>query len=92
MGLLVRYAVSDALRWRNTLNVRASASADHMVIGVNGMTCGGCVSRLEKALNADPRVQMASVSLDPGQATVAGDLNAQQVADLVNSAGFTAVN
>lgn len=41
-----------------------------MVIKVEGMVCGGCSSRVQEALDKDPLIAKATVSLDKGEAVV----------------------
>lgn len=43
------------------------------VLKITGMTCGGCVSSVTKALKAVPGVSDAKVSLPTGEATVQFD-------------------
>lgn len=58
---------------------------------VDGMTCAGCVSSVEKALNKSPGVQSAMVSLAGGSALVKGDsLDAEALASSVRGTGFEA--
>jgi len=90
--LFLRYATDDFWRWlktRQTLN--APISASQVVLEVQGMTCGGCVSRLERELKEASGITSATVILDPGQAIVDGELDAAQVAKLIEDAGFKAV-
>jgi len=89
-GLLLRYALSDVQRWMNARRM-SNTRAEQVVLGVEGMTCGGCVSRLERTLKAAEGITMASVRLEPGQATVQGSLDADAVASIINEAGFKAV-
>ena len=42
-------------------------------LSVTGMTCGGCVSSVQKVLAALPGVQSVEVTLTPGQARVVHD-------------------
>ncbi|NDP46896.1 MAG: heavy-metal-associated domain-containing protein [Sulfuriferula multivorans] len=44
-----------------------------ITLSVSGMTCGGCVSSVQKVLTALPGVQSAEVILSPGQARVTFD-------------------
>ncbi len=44
-----------------------------ITLSVTGMTCGGCVSSVQKVLTALPGVQSAEVTLSPGQARVIFD-------------------
>ena len=69
----------------------SGAQTEPITIGVEGMTCGGCVSRLERELHAAEGITMASVNLDPGQATVVGSVDADAVARIVVAAGFKPV-
>ena len=90
--LILRYAVDDAWRWLKTRQTLSGpASASRIVVEVQGMTCGGCVSKLERELKGAHGITAATVSLEPGRAIVDGDLNASQVAQLIEDAGFTAV-
>ncbi len=90
VALLVRYALADL---RRTLNARrmASSAEAQVVLRVEGMTCGGCVSRLERTLQGAEGITLASVSLEPGQATVQGSLSASEVAQIIDETGFKAV-
>ena len=90
--LLARYAIGDLMRWFSKRKVSNTASTDsRVVIGVEGMTCGGCVASLERALRAAEGVDLVSVSLEPGQAIVEGALDEAAVAALIQGAGYTAV-
>ncbi|MHB1053758.1 MAG: heavy-metal-associated domain-containing protein [Thiobacillus sp.] len=44
-----------------------------ITLSVTGMTCGGCVSSVQKVLTALPGVQNAEVTLSPGLARVTFD-------------------
>ena len=44
-----------------------------ITLSVSDMTCGGCVSSVQKVLTALPGVQSAEVTLSPGQARVTFD-------------------
>ncbi|UYV14028.1 MAG: cation-translocating P-type ATPase [Phycisphaera sp.] len=58
---------------------------------VDGMTCAGCVSSVEKALNKTNGVRSAMVSLAGGSALVKGEsLDAEALASSVRGAGFEA--
>ncbi len=60
-------------------------------LSVTGMTCGGCVSSVQRVLTALPGVQRAEVSLTPGQAHVTYDPTRIDRAALVQAivdAGF----
>ncbi|KYP79937.1 heavy-metal-associated domain-containing protein [Ferroacidibacillus organovorans] len=60
-------------------------------ITVKGMTCGGCVSSVTKALTGVEGVQEAKVDLDGAKATVTFDEGKTSVASLkeaVEDAGY----
>lgn len=60
-------------------------------IDVKGMTCGGCVNSVTKALQAVPGVKAADVSLEKQQAVVTFEDGKASVADLkraVEDAGY----
>ena len=56
---------------------------------VQGMTCGGCSGRVEKALRAVDGVDKVVVELDPGQATVFGTAGVDTLKTAVRDIGFT---
>ncbi|GAB6042235.1 heavy-metal-associated domain-containing protein [Endothiovibrio diazotrophicus] len=62
-----------------------------MTITVKGMSCGGCVSGVEKALRALPGVAGVEVSLEGASATVDYDeaaVGLEQLKGAVVEAGF----
>lgn len=72
---------------------RASAAARHqdespIEVEVAGMTCGGCSSRLERALNATAGVRVARVDLEAERATVSGTISAADILMVIQKEGF----
>jgi len=62
---------------------------DSIKLGIDGMSCGGCVLSVEKALGRVPGVKKVVVSLDAKEAVVEGDkLERQILADAVTDAGY----
>jgi len=62
-------------------------------IAVTGMTCGGCVASVTRALKAVPGVQDVQVTLTPGAATVSfdeGKANEAGIKTAIEDAGFDA--
>ena len=55
---------------------------------VKGMTCGGCVRHVEKALKATPGVTGVSVDLGSASATVEGTASFETLAAQVAGAGY----
>ncbi len=88
--LLIRYALSDLQRWWKARTMQQS-SQENIVVNVSGMTCGGCVGKLEKVLLSTNGIQGASVTLDPGQAIVQGTASTEVVHSAIRDAGFQVV-
>lgn len=60
-------------------------------LGVQGMTCGGCVASVTRVLKGTPGVADAQVTLQPAQATVTFDPSKVQLPALraaIEGAGF----
>lgn len=58
-------------------------------LGVEGMTCGGCVLSVEKALARVPGVKKVTVSLEKKEAVVEGDtLDRARLEGAVVDAGY----
>jgi len=63
------------------------------VLEIQGMTCGHCAMRVQKALTELPGVRKATVTLQPARASVEYDEGAAtpgQLAAAVTKAGYTA--
>jgi len=54
------------------------------------MSCAGCVSSVEKALNGVAGVALANVNFAEHTATIEGDVTAQSLVDAIRSAGYDA--
>ncbi|WP_303907877.1 heavy metal translocating P-type ATPase [Thiohalomonas denitrificans] len=59
-------------------------------LSVGGMSCAGCVASVEKALNAVPGVETASVSFAEHTAQVSGSVDADTLIKAVVDAGYEA--
>lgn len=57
---------------------------------VKGLTCQSCCTRLEKQLNSNPKIELASVNFANEQLSVTSELTDQQIVDLVKKIGFSA--
>jgi len=86
--LVAWFAFEDLRRLAGRL--RSGGGATAIEVGVNGMTCGGCASKLERALRAENGVTSAVVSLDPGRVVVRGAVDESRVREVVEHAGFRA--
>jgi uncharacterized membrane protein YraQ (UPF0718 family)/copper chaperone CopZ len=85
VALLAWFAFDDLRKWL----ARSSRADETLVIPIAGMTCNGCVRRVEKALLADPRVRSTHVDLARAQAEVVGTIEGAAARELIRAAGFT---
>jgi uncharacterized membrane protein YraQ (UPF0718 family)/copper chaperone CopZ len=96
VALLAWFAFDDAWGWiERRRRTRATASLAPnglrtVEVPVAGMTCGSCVSRLERMIGRAPGVASVAVTLEPGRAVVRGDVSDQRVRALIEEAGFRA--
>lgn len=70
-----------------------TASAEKtVVLKVGGMTCGHCVARVQKALDAAPGVDAAKVDLESGTAEIrfAAGTDTATLIGVVEAAGYSA--
>ncbi len=88
--------VSNALRLRNLKLSTAKQKGNMMkkVIKINGMTCGHCKARVEKALSANATVVSAVVDLAAATATVelSTELADGVLKEIVEDAGYEVVD
>ena len=64
---------------------------DKILIPVEGMTCGGCTSSVERALNAHTGIQKATASLEGANVEVEFDsavIAQGQIEEAIRDAGF----
>lgn len=83
LAMIAWFAIEDL---RSAL--RPAPSAQSIEIPVEGMTCKGCASRLERVLLSTEGVASAQVSLDERLARIDGALPLAQLASVITSAGF----
>ena len=57
---------------------------------VKGMTCNGCVGRLQKVLDATDGIRNSNVTLEPGQAVIDATLSDNAIIQIIEGAGFEA--
>ena len=71
--------------------VLADAPMGHADLPIEGMTCGACATRLEKALRRAPGIREANVNFALERAAVdftAAEINLPEIAEVVARAGF----
>ena len=61
-----------------------------ITLKVDGMTCGGCVNRLQRVLGEVDGVANAMVTLEPGEAVVVGTAPRDTIREAIEAAGFGA--
>ena len=81
------FAFDDARRF---FNQRKVAQQSHLAqeLPVQGMTCMGCVGKLERHLKEVPGVTQVSVSLDESKAIVVGAVEHATLITTIEAAGF----
>ena len=60
-----------------------------IAVGINGMTCASCATRVEKVLKQLPGVTDATVNLATETATITGETDAASVQRAIEKAGFS---
>ena len=65
-------------------------SAPRLDLSVSGMTCGGCVRKVENVLRSETGVDAVEVTLEPGSAVVYGQTEKDQLIKAIESVGFSA--
>ena len=80
---------ADLRKWIAAKRPAGGPGGSAIEIGVAGMTCEKCVSKLESALRREPGVQTARVLLDPGTAIVHGNVDVERLRHVIESAGYT---
>ena len=98
VALVLRFAVQDARlalarardRWRTQMHpVEPTAAAPlPLALPVEGMTCGGCASRLERVLRGVEGVESVQVDLAGKSATLQGKVSREAAIAAIEGAGF----
>ena len=87
VALMAWFFVQDAGRWVRSrgADVSEGTSVD---VAVSGMTCGGCVNKLDGALRKMNGAEHVSVQLNPQRAVVGGHVTEADVKAAIRAAGF----
>jgi uncharacterized membrane protein YraQ (UPF0718 family)/copper chaperone CopZ len=85
--VFLAYAV-ESLRGR--FGQKGGVMAAGWTVSVEGMTCSGCSSRLERVLNSQEEISAASVDLEGASASVEGSVSAAALVAAIVGAGFDA--
>lgn len=57
---------------------------------IEGMTCGGCASSIEKAVKTNKNVKSVQVNLQEKTAIIEGSVNPQELIEQIENLGFEA--
>lgn len=82
------FALNDVLQKLQRGKPIAKQGEHTVALAVEGMTCKGCVQGLKTALERDPNIHAARVTLDPPQAEVVGGASPNEVRRIVEQAGY----
>ena len=62
--------------------------AGQIKIDIDGMSCGGCASKITSALQRDARVSSAVIDFATNTGVVEGDISRDDVTRIVESVGY----
>jgi copper chaperone CopZ len=88
LGLLSWFAIDDVRSWWRGRAAAAGGDRPALELPIDGMTCEGCVGKLERALRAERGVESAFVTLVPARAVVCGAIDRGRLCRAVERAGF----
>lgn len=87
-------ALSAAIAWFAFDDIRLAlkrgnmSTSEAIELEVTGMTCNGCVSKLERAVREFEGVDAVEVQLEPGLLRVQGPVNVEALRGLVRQVGY----
>ena len=88
LAFMVWFLAEDVLRWIRSLRSAEAAQGARIEVPVSGMTCGGCVKKLDGVLRRMEGADFVEVQLDPQRAVVVGSVTLEGVEKMIQSAGF----
>jgi len=89
LALVGWFAADEARRLLGRLRIARAGRDERIIeIGVEGMTCSGCASKLESALRAEQGVRAVSVSLEARTAVVRGTASEADLRTAIRRVGF----
>ncbi len=87
LALISSFAWKDLSRWvRNRSSIDSNLPKHE--INIEGMTCGGCVDKLETAIRKSEGVDSVRIELQSGVATIVGQPKIEEIQRLIQSLGF----
>lgn len=91
LAMVASFIWKDVMRWSNSRKM-VDSNAEKILISITGMTCGGCVDRLESAIRKTAGVESVNVELKSGLATIFGKPKLDEMVQLIQSLGFQVVD
>jgi len=88
LALIAWFAIGDLRDRLRRAATRRSTDEPTLEVPVAGMSCQGCVTKLQRALLAEDGVVSAVVTLEPARAVVHGPVGLDRVQHAVERAGF----
>jgi uncharacterized membrane protein YraQ (UPF0718 family)/copper chaperone CopZ len=88
LTFVLYYAFVDLRKWVSYRSASTINAGDKTDVSIEGMTCGGCVNKVHRAIAGVDGVQSVDVNLDPGNAIIVGRFDMDQVQQVISNAGF----
>ncbi len=89
--MVAQFAWSDFARWWRG-RTQYDSDVPRLEIPIQGMTCGGCVDKIESAIRKSEGVESIQIDLKSGIATVFGKPKLEELERLIMSLGFQVVS
>jgi len=90
LAMIASFAWKDASRWLRNKN-SSNEAGPNVKLSIEGMTCGGCVDKLETAIRKTEGVDSVNVELKTGIATIFGKPSLTELKQLIQRLGFRVV-
>lgn len=84
--LMLWFAVTELKRWWQ----RQRTNSEALTLPVEGMTCDGCLSHVERAVRAVPGVESAHADLAAGNVVVGGRVSPAAIRAAIDASGYRA--
>lgn len=85
-ALMLWFAAAEFRRWWR----RRHSSSEALSVPVEGMTCDGCLSHVERAVRAVPGVESAHADLAAGNVVVGGRVSPAAIRAAIDASGYRA--
>jgi len=82
------FGLEDFRGWIKSRSKTSPATVPTIEFSVSGMSCGGCVKKIERAFEGQDQVDSVTVSLDPGQAIIHGSIKSEDARAMIEELGF----